>query len=75
MTTSELKSRLHESIDKIKDEEVLILLKEIADDESRQAIPTPEQLRRIEESEKQFTDGKYLTNEEADRFVEKWLRE
>lgn len=75
MTTSELKSLLHETIEKINDDEVLMLLKEIAEEEIPYAAPTANQLHRIKEAEKQISEGKYLTNEEADRLVEKWLSE
>jgi dsDNA-specific endonuclease/ATPase MutS2 len=78
MTTNELKSRLHQSIDNINDDELLLLLKEIAEGEKSfesQTDPTLKQLNRIEEAEKQIEEGKYLTNEEADRLVEKWLNQ
>jgi predicted transcriptional regulator len=33
------------------------------------------QLKRIDESHQQITEGKYFTNEQADLLFEKWLRE
>jgi predicted transcriptional regulator len=33
------------------------------------------QLKRIDESHQQITEGKYFTNEQADLLVEKWLSE
>lgn len=76
MTKQEIKSLLHESIENINDEDFLLALKEFLDNNyfvSSQPQLSDWQKKRIEESEKQINKGEYLTNEQADKLVEKWL--
>lgn len=76
--TKELKSLLHESIENIDDEELLRAAKSILD---RKYEPSTEiklneyQKQRIEKAKKSIAKGEYLTNEQADELVTKWLNE
>lgn len=78
MKTKEIKSLLHESIENIDDEDFLLAIKQILE---KKYIPTEEpelaewQIKRIEKAKKQIKKGKYLTSEEADKIVDKWLNE
>ena len=75
MSRDELKKYLHEGID---DNEFLNTIKELID-HKYSASAEPElsdwQLKRIHESEKQISQGNSLTNEEADKIIDKWLKE
>lgn len=72
--TKELKNLLHESIENIDDEDLLRVAKSILD---RKYSPdagiqlNAYQKQRIEAAKQ----GEFLTNEQADEFVSKWLNE
>ncbi len=78
MGAQNIKTLLHESIENINDEDFLLAVKQILD---RKYLPTDqpqlskEQIQRIEESKQQIKQGNFLTNEQADKIVEKWLNE
>jgi len=78
MGAQNIKALLHESIENINDEDFLIAVKQILD---RKYLPTDqpqlskEQIQRIEGSKQQIKQGNFLTNEQADKIVEKWLNE
>jgi hypothetical protein len=78
MKEQNIKTLLHESIENINDQDFLIAVKQIID---RKYIPSNEpdlskkQIKRIEESREQIRTGKFLTNEQADSLVDKWLNE
>ena len=78
MSTDELKKYLHEGIENIDDNEFLKTIKELID-HKYSASKEPElsewQLKRIRESEIQICQGDFLTNEEADQIIDKWLKE
>ena len=78
MSTDDLKKRLHEGIENIDDNEFLNTIKELID-HKYSASKEPElsdwQLKRIRESEKQISQGDFLTNDEADQIIDKWLKE
>ena len=78
MSTDELKKYLHEGIENIDDNEFLNTIKELID-RKYSASKEPElsewQLKRIRESEIQICQGDFLTNEEADQIIDKWLKE
>lgn len=78
MRTQELKSLLHESIENINDQDFLLAIKQLLDRKYHLA-PEPElseeQINRLEESKIQIRKGNYLTNEQADKLVAKWLKE
>ena len=73
-----IKTLLHESIENINDEDFLIAVKQIID---RKYSPKMEpelsdnQLKRIDESKEQINNGKFLTNDQADSLVDRWLNE
>ena len=74
MTTAELKSLLHEKIDKIEDEDYLEDLAEMLNDSSQADIKLEQwEIDRIEESEKQIERGEFYTEEEADKLIDKWF--
>ncbi len=78
MNAQNIKSLLHESIENINDDDFLFAVKQILD---RKYLPADQpnlitdQIRRIEESKQQISEGKFLTNEQADQLVNKWLSE
>lgn len=78
MKTQKIKNLLHESIENINDEDFLLAVRQILE---RKYVLTEEpklakwQIKRIEEAKKQIKKGKYLTNEQADKIVDKWLNE
>ena len=78
MTTREIKTLLHESIENINDESLLMTVKELLE---RQYSPqdtiklTPAQIERIEQSKKQIQEGKSYSADEADSIIDKWLNE
>ena len=78
MGTQELKSLLHESIENINDPDFLLAIKQLLD-RKYHPVDEPEiseeQLNRMEESKIQIRKGNYLTNEQADELVAKWLKE
>lgn len=75
MTTEKLKLLLKKEIEKTEDPETLALLQIVLETRSN---PTAEltqwQLSRIEESEKQYLEGKIISRIEADKKVEEWLK-
>lgn len=76
--TNELKNLLHESIENIDDEELLRVAKSILD---RKYTPVDNielneyQKQRIDKAKASIAKGDYLTNEQADELVTKWLNE
>jgi len=78
MSTEDIKTRLHEGIENIDDNEFLLAIKELI--ERKYNSPDfPElsdiQLKRIKESEEQIENGEFLTNEQVDKIIDKWLEE
>lgn len=76
--TKELKSLLHESIENIDDESYLQTLKHILDHKyqpKEEVTLSSNQKKRIKEAKKSINQGDYLTNEQADQMVAKWLNE
>ncbi|HKJ44511.1 MAG TPA: hypothetical protein VJ991_01675 [Balneolales bacterium] len=76
--TKELKSLLHESIENIDDEAFLMAIKNILDhkyEPQEKIVLTPEQEKRIEQAKESIQQGNYLTNDQADKLVTKWLNE
>ena len=78
MSTEEIKSRLHESIENIDDNEFLLTIKEMIE-HKYQTVDSPKltdwQLERIKESEEQIKNGDFLTDDQVDNIVDKWLKE
>lgn len=78
MSTEELKKHLHEGIENIDDDEFLNTIKELIDRKysaSNEIKLSDSQLKRIRESEEQISAGDFLTNEEVDKIIDKWLNE
>jgi hypothetical protein len=78
MKAQNIKSLLHESIENINDEDFLLAVKQILDRKyttSNQPKLSKEQIQRIDESKEQIRKGNFLTNDQADKLVERWLNE
>lgn len=76
--TKQLKSLLHESIENIDDEETLRLAKNIFERKyspPENVKPNAYQLKRLNKAKKSIENGDYLTNEQVDEIVKKWLNE
>lgn len=78
MNSNKIKERLHESIENIDDNEFLLTIKELIE-HKYQPVDSPEltewQLKRIKESEEQIKNGDFLTDEQVDKVIDKWLEE
>ena len=75
MTTAELKSLIHEKIDKIEDEELLESINEALQENLSKEIKLEQwEIERIEKSESQAEQGMVISKEEADKKIEKWLK-
>ena len=78
MSVAELQKKLIEKISKTND---LNTLEEISNliglNEGASSIYylSDEQLAAIDEAEQQIKEGKYFTNEEANKEIDKWLEE
>ncbi len=78
MGTNEIKQCLFESIENIDDNEFLTSIKELIDHKYSQfKVPklTNTQLQRIQESEQQIETGDFLTDDQVNKFIDKWLEE
>ena len=78
MSTEEIKSKLHEGIENIDDNEFLLAIKELIERKYNSPdLPklSAFQIQRIRESEKQFEEGEFYTNEQVDKIIDKWLEE
>ncbi|MFO8030754.1 MAG: hypothetical protein R6U28_12915 [Cyclonatronaceae bacterium] len=76
--THELKSLLHESIENIDDDELLLMAKSLLDRKYKpdEAIELNDyQKQRIEKAKASIARGEYLSNEQADKLVAQWLNE
>ena len=76
MTTSQLKTALHESIENITDTDVLKTLNEISTHHYT-IVSEPDfneyEIQRLAESEEQILSGNTYTNEQANELIQKWL--
>lgn len=76
MGTNEIKQMLHEGIENIDDHEFLLTIKELIDQKYSVEI-YPElsswQKDRIRESEHQIDNGMFLTVDQVNKIVDKWL--
>lgn len=76
--TKELKNLLHESIENIDDEELLRIVKSLLDRKYEPDVTiklNEYQKQRLSKAKKSIEKGDYLTNEQADQIVAKWLNE
>jgi predicted transcriptional regulator len=77
MKTVELKNILIHRIAGINDKSFLTAIKTIIEGKSKSTIykTTPEQRKSIEEGRTQIANGEYLTNEQVEMEIDKWLSE
>ncbi len=77
MTTHELKDILIQKISAINDKSFLSAIKVIIDAKSEKLIyrTNPEQKEIINEGREQIRKGEYLTNDQVESEVDKWLNE
>ncbi len=78
MKTEEIKSRLHEGIENIDDADFLLAIKELIE-RKYNSLDTGKisdiQMKRIKESDKQIEKGDFLSDEQANKIIDKWLEE
>ncbi len=73
-----IKSQIHEGVENIDDEDFLLAVQEVI---QKKYLPPDKPLlakwqrQRIEESKKQIERGEYLTNEEVEEMMRRWLNE
>ncbi|CAN5867000.1 hypothetical protein BH24BAC1_BH24BAC1_41710 [soil metagenome] len=78
MSAREIKNLLHESIENINDEALLLTIKDLLE---RQYTPKAAaglkdwQLKKIEESKRQIEKGNSFSEKEAGDLIDKWLNE
>jgi hypothetical protein len=75
MTTIALKKYLISKINLLEDDAVLKQLKKIVQNNEKVYQLSDYQIKRLEESRKQFAEGNFYTQDEVDVIVEKWLKE
>lgn len=78
MTTIEIKRKLIRRINKINDDLLLQEMSHLIDfsmDESDVYQFTEEENRAVEEAQEGYAKGNFLTEEEANKEVDKWLEE
>lgn len=76
MTLAELKSEIYSEIESIQDEDQLEALRTIIENyvtHPGEPHLSDEQLRRLEISRKQADSKEYLSNDEVDKEIDKWL--
>jgi hypothetical protein len=76
--TKDLKYLLHESIENINDQGLLQTVKDILDQkyEPKEEIKlTSQQESGIDQAKKSINQGDFLTNDQANQLVAKWLNE
>ena len=77
MSTKELKMNLMRTISSIEDVSVLEKIKQFLKNQTAEKvyILSEDQLAILNESIEQFTNGQFLTEEEAEKDIEKWFKE
>ena len=77
MNTEELKYYIHESIEDIDNEKTLLTIKEIIQHlftEEKNPNLSEDQKSRIVDSKYQIANGKWVSNEQVNEQVGKWLK-
>ncbi len=77
LSTNEIKQQLTEGIENIDENDFLLTIKELIDRKySPSAISalTSQQKQRIVESEQQIENGDYLTDDEVNKLIDRWLK-
>ncbi len=75
MTAIALKKYLVSKINLIDDDSVLDKIKKIVDKKEKIYVLSDFHLKKLEKSRKQFANGEFYTQEEADLKIEEWLNE
>ena len=78
MTTAQLKQKLISKIDNIADNNLLediYRILEAEESETEILILNDEQKKAIKEAKSQIKDGKFFTDEEAEKDIGEWLKE
>ena len=75
MSTQEIKNMLHESIENINDNDLLLTIKEMLESKysGRKIRLSAARLKKIDEAKRQIAQGKILSNAQADKIIDKWL--
>lgn len=77
MSTKELKMDLMRTISSIEDVSVLEKIKQFLKNQNAEKVYvlSEDQLAILNESIEQFKNGQFLTEEEAEKDIEKWFKE
>ena len=79
MSTLELKAEIIENISLIQDVAILEQIKQFLNIEKKEnndvTVFTPEQQKRIDISMRQYENGEYISDEEAEKDLNKWFEE
>jgi predicted transcriptional regulator len=76
MTTVQLKTKIQERIDRTHDTLLLEAIYDMLGAVDGEVVKfTPEQYRRVMRGLEQMKNGEVVSEEEADREIEEWLRE
>ena len=77
MTTFELKSILYQKIAEIDDKSFLSAINTMIETKSQSTIfkTSPEQKKKIEQGINDIKEGKFFSDEEVQKEVNKWLKE
>jgi len=75
MSTQEIKNMLHESIENINDDDLLLTIKEMLESKYsfRKIRLSAARLKKIDAAKRQIVQGKILSNAQADKIIDKWL--
>jgi len=76
MTVTEVKERIAKMIQDCNDEELLAAVERLLDLSSEQegVLLTEAQKVALREADKEIDEGNFLTNEEAKRRIDEWLK-
>lgn len=75
MTTIQLKTRIQERLDRTQDTLLLEAIYDMLGGSDEVVKFTPEQHARVMRGLEQMRNGQVVSEEEADREIEEWLRE
>lgn len=74
MSKSELKEILKARIDALEDESLIQRILEMVAEEGPVYILSKEQIARIEKARQEVAEGKVISNEEAQKEIDEWLK-
>lgn len=77
MSTAELKINIINRISNLEDDAVIEKIKRLLDFELENKIYqlSDDQLNRIQEAKNEYTKGRIVSNEQANKDIEQWLNE